>query len=120
MLAKSLLIILENKELLRSLLSSTNKVFALLNLAPSLPIGESSITNVFSGLIPNSIIGFQYISGWGFGFFTSSLDKIMSKSSMIPNLLKTFLTVDSILLLAQTSLIFDFLRPLRLLINSWF
>ena len=63
---------------------STLRTFALLLLAANKPCGESSTIRVSSGKQPIILIAFQYISGCGLEFFTSSLEMIKSIYSIIP------------------------------------
>ena len=75
----------------------TLRICDLLRDAANNPYGESSTIKVCSGKQLIIDIAFQYISGCGFEFFTSSFDMIKSIYSIISSLAKTVNTVFLIL-----------------------
>src|SRR6056300_321401 len=74
---------------------------ALERVAANSPCGESSIIRVSSGKQPIIDIAFQYISGCGLAFLTSSLVIITSKYSITPTLAKATKAVLRIQLVQQ-------------------
>ena len=75
----NLFILLIISEYVTSLGSLTLNIFELLLLAANNPYGESSIIKVSSGKHSIIEIPFQYISGCGLLFLTSSFESIKSK-----------------------------------------
>ena len=82
----------------------TLNTFAPLLDAASKPYGESSIIRVSSGNTLNFDIAFQYISGCGLLFKTSSFDMNKSKYLIISNLSKIVIMVFLILFEQQAIL----------------